>query len=58
MELQRVNMDIQKWIWEQVGITAIKEGMTKRELVEKALIKYTDNAKASKQKKLIGKGAI
>ena len=46
-------MDIQKWIWEQVGITAIKEGMTKRELVEKALIKYTDNAKTSKTSKEI-----
>lgn len=50
MELQRVNMDIQKWIWEQVGITAIKEGMTKRELVEKALIEYTDSVRIFEEK--------
>ena len=39
--VQRVNIDVEKWLWKQVGIAAIKEGMTKRELVENALLAYT-----------------
>lgn len=37
---QRVNMDISKNLWKQAGIRAIKEGITKKELVEKALKNY------------------
>ena len=42
---QRVNMDINKNLWKQVGIRAIKEGITKKELVEKAFEKYLKEEK-------------
>ena len=37
---QRVNMDINRNLWKQVGIKASKESITKKELVEKALKNY------------------
>ena len=40
MERQRINMDLDKRLWEQVGIMAIKQDINKRELVEKALKEY------------------
>ena len=41
-ENQRINIDINTKLWKQVGIQAIKEDITKRELVEKALRKYLE----------------
>ena len=43
-------MDIQKWLWKQVGVTAAKEGITKRELVEKALFQYTHSVRIFEDK--------
>ena len=43
MNNQRVNMDINKILWKRVGIRAIEEGITKKELVEKALEKHLSN---------------
>ena len=40
MKEQRINMDINRELWKRVGIQAIKEGLTKKDLVEKALEKY------------------
>lgn len=39
-EKQRVNMDLDKELWKQVGIKAIQLGIQKKELVEKALKKF------------------
>lgn len=38
--MQRVNMDLDKNLWKEVGIRAATEGITKKELVEKALTEY------------------
>ena len=43
MEKQRVNMDISKKLWKQVGIRAAIEGIQRRELVELALKKYMES---------------
>ena len=40
MEKQRVNMDLDKDLWKLVGIKAIKSGIQKKEIVEKALENY------------------
>jgi metal-responsive CopG/Arc/MetJ family transcriptional regulator len=40
MTTQRVNMDLDKDLWKQVGIRAIEEGINKKDLVEKALTNY------------------
>ena len=40
MTVQRVNMDLNKELWKQVGIRAIEEGINKKDLVEKALENY------------------
>ena len=40
MTTQRINMDIDKQLWKQVGIRAIQEGINKKDLVEKALTNY------------------
>ncbi|WP_172369552.1 hypothetical protein [Sporosarcina jiandibaonis] len=48
MSKQRVNMDLDKELWKQVGITAIELGIQKREVVEKSLkefIEKNDNKK-------------
>lgn len=37
---QRVNIDIDRFIWQQVSIRAAIEGVHKREIVENALLKY------------------
>ena len=37
MEKQRVNMDIDKKLWKQVGIKAAELEMQKKEIVEEAL---------------------
>ena len=37
---QRINMDIDKELWKQIGIRAIEEGINKKDLVEKALTNY------------------
>lgn len=37
---RRINMDIDKNLWKEVGIKAIKEGITKKDLVTKALEEY------------------
>lgn len=42
---QRVNMDLDKEIWKRVGIKAIELGITKKELVEKALKNYIEENK-------------
>ena len=39
-EKQRVNIDVSKSLWQQVGIRAAVEGTAKRDLVEKAITKY------------------
>lgn len=40
MKEQRINMDVDKELWKEVSIKAIKEGITKKELVTKALTEY------------------
>jgi hypothetical protein len=37
---QRVNIDIDRFLWQQVGIRAAVEGVHKREIVEQALLEY------------------
>lgn len=41
-EKQRVNMDLDKELWKQVGIKAIELGMQKKELVELAIKKFIE----------------
>jgi len=40
MEKQRVNMDLDKDLWKQVGIKAIQLGIQKKEIVETSLENY------------------
>lgn len=40
MTYQRVNIDVNKNLWKQVGIEAIKNDVTRREIVEVALKEY------------------
>jgi len=40
--VQRVNIDLDKELWRQVGIKAAEESITKRELTEKALKNYLE----------------
>lgn len=37
---QRVNIDIDRFLWQRVGIRAAVEGVHKREIVERALLDY------------------
>lgn len=48
MKTQRVNMDLDKGLWKQVGIRAIEEGINKKDLVEKALVNYLKEEKEMK----------
>lgn len=43
--MQRVNMDLDKALWRKVSVRAAEEGITKKELVEKALKKYLEELK-------------
>lgn len=40
MEKQRVNMDIDKELWRQVGIKSAELDIQKKDIVEKALKKF------------------
>jgi len=43
--VQRVNMDINKELWKQVGIRCIKLDMQKKEFVEQALKNYLEKTR-------------
>lgn len=43
-------MDLRKELWKQVGIKAIEEGITKKELVERALTDYLNKNKGEDEK--------
>lgn len=47
-EKQRVNIDIDKYLWKQVGIKAAEWEVQKREIVEKALGKFIEDNKQEK----------
>lgn len=40
MSVKRVNIDLNKGLWKEVGVMAAKLGINKRELVEEALHQY------------------
>lgn len=39
---QRVNIDVNRELWKQVGIKSAETGMEKREILEEALKKYIE----------------
>lgn len=45
MERQRINMDISREIWKEVGKAAIDLGIDKRQFVEQALLEKLDRHK-------------
>lgn len=42
METQRVNIDLDKELWRRASVRAAELGITKRELVEKAIEKFIE----------------
>lgn len=49
MTNQRVNMDLDKQLWKEVGIKAATEEITKKELVELALNEYLNKNKKEEE---------